>query len=206
MSVKRFAVLSVALAMLAGSTGTGAGAQELGPIETGVTEAPIGKTGVRQILNDMKCFPAGCDTDSESGSVPDDGVTLSASDSGWSVTCSGTNDNAHYSRNAGGAIFKTRITCTGYGVSQVFIHYQGGLKLDWAVNCSTSNIAWVERAAAKYGQWVEVNGDVKTFYTPQSGNGGRGTDWWGMSSTFYFIHDGLISSVGSHHNYVCDTI
>lgn len=110
MFMRRFAVLLVASALIAGIAGTGAGAQNLGSNTTGVTEAPSGRIGASQILKDMTCFPVGCDTDSESGNLPQDGITQSASDSGWSVTCSGTNDDAHFSRNAGGAIFKTRIS------------------------------------------------------------------------------------------------
>ena len=204
MMIKRFSVLLLALASLAGVVGTGAGAQDLGPVATGVSETLSSKAGAGQIPKGTQYFPVGCDTDAEGGSIPSAGVTPSAD---ITISCSGTNDDAHYSSNAGGAVFKTRITCTGNVNPQVFVQYQGRLQLAWAVCPGTSNLVWFERATSKYGQWVDVNGGAKTFYTPQPGSsGGRGAGWWAMSSTFCFVYSGVTSSVGSHHNYVCKTI
>jgi hypothetical protein len=164
---------------------------------TGAGAAPVKKGDA--------CFPAGCATDAQIGGGG--GATLQAS-SGWSVSCSGTNEHAHYSAGAGGAIFKTRVSCTGYGVGAVYVNLNGLLQLaPTAVPaCNTSGLSWGTRASSSQGQWVTVNGGQATYYTPVAGNGGTGSGWWSMSSTFWFTHAGVTSNVGSHHTYVCKTI
>lgn len=124
------------------------------------------------------------------------------------MSCNGTNEDVHYSSGAGGAIFKTRVSCTGYGVASVHVNLNGLLQLaPTAVPaCNTGGLAWSTRARSGQGQWVTVNGSQATFYPPQSGNGGRGSGWWSMSSTFWFTHAGVTSNVGSHHKYVCKTV
>lgn len=149
------------------------------------------------------CFPIGCDQGQANAGTS---VLYRASGAGWSVSCAGRNDDAHFSSGPGGAIFKTKVTCTGHGVARVSIRYQGRLNFAPSAGCSTSSLAWRLRAQADYTQSVEVNGSARTFYTPRTGSGGRGTGWWGMSSTWYFVHDGVVSTTGSHHKYVCKGI
>lgn len=54
------------------------------------------------------------------------------------------------------------------------------------------------RARSDYPQTLTVNGAAKTFYTPEPGsNGGRGTGYWRATSTWFFVVDGVPSTVGT---------
>jgi len=131
--------------------------------------------------------------------------TLSASGSGWWATCSGLNMDPHYSSGAGGVIFKTDINCKGEGVVQVNIRYQGHLQFAPSIGCYDQGLQWQTRATADYYQWVGVSttGIVKRFYTPKTGHGGEGLGYWKASATWYFYHNGVRSTIGSHHKTVC---
>jgi hypothetical protein len=177
------------------------GAATAAPPET----HPAERRATTDPLKSDDCFFEGCTTDSTAeGDSGSDQVSTTASGTGWSVSCSGTNDQAHYSYGAGGAIYKTRITCTGYGVSSVFVNYEGRLSFAPSIGCSTSNLAWQLRASSSYGQWVTVNGATKTYYTPRPGShGGEGLGWWKGNTTWWFTHDGVRSTTGSDHDYWC---
>lgn len=162
---------------------------------------------------EAECFPNGCDSSAEAATTGEpsggEATTMMASGSGWWVTCEGKNHNAHYSSGAGGAIYKTDIWCYGQGVASVSVNYRGSLRYSYRPNCTTYSLSWATRASANYSQWVGVSpptnpsGIVKTFYTPRTGHGGTGNGWWSMNSTWQFMANGVPSSVGSHHNYVC---
>lgn len=171
------------------------------------------------------CFPDGCpatdavaqnDTSSDDPSQPDgdNTITFAASGSGWSVTCGGhLGSNAvqdpHYSSNAGGAIYKTRLSCKGYGVASVLVRVQGALSFAPASSSSqTSNLNWRLRGFSDQYQRINVDGaHVVTYYTPEPGwNGGRGTGWWRASSTWYFTHNGVRSTTGSQLRHVWKVI
>lgn len=102
----------------------------------------------------------------------------------WKVSCTGAVDDPHYSSGAGGAIYKTRITCRGTGSGYpktVAVTAEGGLGFTKHLNG-----AYGDRAYSKYTQTVTVNGGTVTFYTPKSGNGGRGTGYWLAASIWSF--------------------
>ena len=200
--IKRFSVLLLALASLAGVVDTGAGAQDLGPVATGVSEALSSKAGAGQIPKGTQCFPVGCDTDAEGGSIPSAGVTPSAENYDillWNQRRCALLKQRWWGRLQDGVLPVLAMLTPRYS-----FNIKGDFSSLGPFAPGTSNLVWFERATSKYGQWVDVNGGAKTFYTPQPGS--RGAGWWAMSSTCYFVYSGLTSSVGSHHNYVCKTI
>lgn len=121
------------------------------------------------------------------------------------VICTGANTGGkalatpHYSKGAGGAIFKTNIKCTGYGATTVNLRGQGLLSFAPAKNANdTANKTFKSRATSDYWQTITVNGPAKTFYTPRPGkHGGVGKGFWINTSTWYFNAAGVTSSVGS---------
>jgi len=121
------------------------------------------------------------------------------------VTCTGANTGGkalatpHYSKGAGGAIFKTNIKCTGYGAATVRLRGQGLLSFASAKNSNdTANKTFRSRATSDYWQTITVNGPAKTFYTPQENeHGGVGKGFWINTSTWYFNAAGVTSTVGS---------
>ena len=121
------------------------------------------------------------------------------------VTCTGANSGGkalatpHYSKGAGGAIFKTNIKCTGYGAATVRMRGQGLLSFAPAKNANdTANKTFKSRATSDYWQTLTVNGPKKTFYTPKTGStGGVGKGFWINTSTWYFHAAGVTSTVGS---------
>lgn len=175
------------------------------PVEAGAPVEP-GASGTAS----PPCFPGECTTVAVAEGDPrpakPGGSTFSASGPGWAATCTGANQDPHYSTGAGGVIYKTDISCKGYGVTQVNVRYQGGLTFAPSIGCSTSNLAWRTRAQSDYYQWIGVTtiGAVKTFYAPRPGShGGEGLGWWGTSSTWYFTHSGVRSTIGKHVKFVC---
>lgn len=135
--------------------------------------------------------------------------TVSASGAGWAATCYGRNDYAHYSKGAGGAIYKTDIWCEGYGVTQLNVWYSGHLRFSSAPGCFTGPSTWTLRASSKpYTQWIGVNVGVRTYYTPveKGTNGGTGWGWWDLDSSYWFYHDGLRSTTGRRHDRHCRLI
>lgn len=129
-----------------------------------------------------------------------DSVKLSGSN--YSITCTGMNgtavNNPHYSKGAGGAIYKTTIQCQGYGRTSVPVRVQGLLSFDPASSWNEVAGTFYTRAKSDQVQWVSVNGPAKTFYTPKVGsNGGTGMGYWRATSTWYFDVDGRNSTVGS---------
>lgn len=131
-------------------------------------------------------------------------VTLRSSASGYAVVCKGTtSSNAvrdpHYSKGAGGAIFKTVLKCTGTGLASVKVRTQGLLTFAPSASSTNTNVTFSRRASSDQTQTITVNGAEKTYYTPKTGlNGGRGTGYWRATSTWYFVVDGKYSTVGSH--------
>lgn len=196
-------VLVACLAILAFVAGSASSASAEGPeepearVEQGPPESRTGPSA--------GCFPAGCSTDAEADEDGDgDEFTMAASGSNWQVTCTGINEQAHYSYGAGGAIYKTRITCTGHNVSSVYVNYNSVLRFAPAIGCYTGNLNWSTRATSRYNQWVTVNGATKTFYTPRPGShGGEGVGWWNGSHSHWFTHAGVRSTTGSDHDYWC---
>lgn len=102
------------------------------------------------------------------------------------VECVGSIDNPHYSNGAGGAIYKSDVSCTGTGVPSVTVRQRGLLSF-----AATDTSPLIPRAESDYPQEVAVNGKPKTFYIPASGNGGRGTGYWVATSTWQIIAPGL---------------
>ncbi|WP_298741103.1 hypothetical protein [uncultured Microbacterium sp.] len=132
--------------------------------------------------------------------------------SGFSVVCGGTtSDNAvrdpHYSSGAGGAIYKTEIWCSGTGLATVNVRTQGPLTFVPSSSSTNTNVTFSKRAGSDQTQTVVVNGTGKTYYTPLTGsNGGRGTGFWRATSTWYFVVNGVYSTVGSQTKTVWKTI
>lgn len=121
------------------------------------------------------------------------------------IVCAGANtngkaiDSPHYSKGAGGAIFKTRIQCSGYGATTVRVRAQGLLSFAAAKNADdTGQKKFKKRADSDYWQTINVNGPAVTFYTPQPGkHGGVGKGFWMATSTWYYHVAGVTSTVGS---------
>lgn len=121
------------------------------------------------------------------------------------VTCTGASTGGkalatpHYSKGAGGAIFKTSSKCTGYGAATVRLRGQGLLSFASAKNSNdTANKTFKSRAMSDYWQTITVSGPAKIFYTPQTGkHGGVGKGFGINTSTWYFNAAGVTSTVGS---------
>lgn len=105
----------------------------------------------------------------------------------YNVVCVATADAVHKSEGAGGAIYKTRVTCTGTGLTAVTVRVKGGISFASAPVDNGSAGPWTVRATSDYNQVITVNGAAKTFYTPQTGSGGYGTGYWTGTSTFQII-------------------
>ncbi len=124
------------------------------------------------------------------------------------IVCTGANSGGkalgrtHYSKGGGGAIFKTKIKCTGYGAATVRLREQGLLSFAAAKNAKdTANKTFKPRATSDYWQTITVNGKPKTYYTPKPGkNGGLGKGFWISTSTWYFTASGVTSTVGTETN------
>jgi hypothetical protein len=108
------------------------------------------------------------------------------------VRCGATVNNPHFSAGAGGAIYKTDVTCTGTGLASVTVRQRGLLSF-----APTDTSPLTKRAESDYPQQVAVNGKATTFYTPQEGsNGGRGNGYWVATSTWQIIAP-LVGNVAS---------
>lgn len=153
------------------------------------------------------CFPDGC---SEPAEVPEPGSpspdapvqTLGASGPGWSIACEVRQDNAHMSTGAGGAIFKARVRCTGYGAYGVSVVHKG--LLHFAPSDSpddTSNLVYERRASSNKSRSVTINGGWTTYYVPATGNGGTGIGYWERFSLIYFTYAGVRSTNGTALDY-----
>lgn len=105
----------------------------------------------------------------------------------YTVTCVATMEDPHYSEKAGGAIFKTRASCTGTGSypALVQMRIKGLLQLDHAeYPTETSPSIFVTKATSDEIQSITVNGTTITYYTPLVGNnGGFGRGFWATTIT-----------------------
>jgi hypothetical protein len=97
----------------------------------------------------------------------------------------------HNSKGAGGAIFKTVISCKGSGAASVTVRERGLLSFATSPKSTLS-----PRARSDYSQTIVVNGASKTYYTPSGGNGGHGKGYWVATSTWQIIAPGQ-GTVGS---------
>jgi hypothetical protein len=99
------------------------------------------------------------------------------------IFCGGTIDDIHYSVGAGGAIFKTRVQCTGVGsITRVLVLFKCTIR--FRPNGSSTYFTRFSDQSG-YSQWVNVNGSAVTYYCPRPalGNAGVGYgDWQGTAS------------------------
>jgi hypothetical protein len=116
------------------------------------------------------------------------------------VVCKGSPAvrDPHYSIGAGGAIYKTVLSCTGTGASSVSVRVQGLLTFGQAASqYDVDNVKFVTRGTSDQTQVIQVNGASKTYYTPKVGsNGGTGKGFWRATSTWY-ISSPIQGTVGS---------
>lgn len=95
------------------------------------------------------------------------------------VECHATVHEPHFSKGAGGAIFKTSVTCRGSGVPEVQVRVRGYLSF-----APTPSGERTGRASSDETQSVALNGPPVVFYTPKVGsNGGRGNGAWFATAT-----------------------
>ncbi len=212
MSVRRTRILAIAAAVVLGvSIASPAVAGEKSPPPATVEEA-LNSGGAAAGIEFGITGPVMVSSGASKGRRPaseapshssGDGVTTATA---INVKCTATVDQPHFSSGAGGAIYKTRISCTGYGLATVSVKVNGLLRYDYASSSTdTGNIVWQTRASSSQTQTVVVNGISKTFYTPVAGNGGRGTGFWHATSTFQ-ITSPLQSNVASKSYLVFKTI
>lgn len=102
------------------------------------------------------------------------------------VKCTARVDNPHYSKGAGGAIYKSRYKCESKGVSTtVKLRVRGLLSLYPASKNGGKAGKAQSRAKSDANITVKANtGFSNPYYTPKTGyNGGRGTGYWNATST-----------------------
>lgn len=128
------------------------------------------------------------------------------SGSSWNVSCTGRPDHAHYSKGAGGAIFKTYVHCNATGVgypAAVSVRVRGLLSLAYAERpTDVDRIVWHKMAESDKVQVVPVTGAEVPFYTPEEGkNAGFGGGFWLSTATWQIVAP-LVSNVTSGQSQV----
>lgn len=102
------------------------------------------------------------------------------------VSCAVRVHNPHYSRGAGGAIYKTGLKCSSAGVSKsVKVRLRGLLALRPASSSTATPGKQQKRATSDQTVTVTANtGKWTTYYTPRTGsNGGTGKGFWIATTT-----------------------
>jgi len=115
------------------------------------------------------------------GRVQSESVTPLAAAS--TVVCDAALENPHYSGGAESVIFKTRVTCSGNGLSIVQVRIRGTLGSICGAppRGGPAQGPLVLRATSDQIQNVTVNGGFTTYYTPMAGPGNpkvRGSGWY----------------------------
>lgn len=113
------------------------------------------------------------------------------------VTCTAQLDYPHKSTGAGGALAKTRISCTGTGLSTVSVRNVGGVLFRTGASGTLT-----ERARSAYNQTITVNGGAVTYYIPQTGNGGTGNGYWFNTSSWQIQTPMGNGTVGSNTAFI----
>lgn len=127
------------------------------------------------------------------------------------MTCTGSCKNAvndtHLSKPAGGAVFKTVLKCTGYGLDSVNVRTRGALTFAPSKSATNTKVSFRERGTSDLSQKITVNGKAVTYYTPGVGkNGGRGTGFWRATATWQFMVGDKYSTVGSQTRTLWKTV
>lgn len=114
------------------------------------------------------------------------------------AVCTLAPHNAHYSFGAGGAIFKTTVTCTGTGIPTVSLKLNGQLSFAPSPGPTYPQTGPTQiRASSTQVQTIIVNGPAVTFYTPMTGNGGTGTGSWIRTVTGEIVAPVGVNTPGS---------
>ncbi|MGP5053381.1 hypothetical protein [Brachybacterium alimentarium] len=124
-------------------------------------------------------------------SVETQGIT-SRSTGYKGIACTGQLDTTHYSKGAGGAIYKVKVKCTGTGLDRVNVRVRSILSFTPHAQGSPK-----KRAQADQIRTVTVGSpSPMVYYVPMSGNAGLGNGYWVKTTTMQITSPGH-GTVGS---------
>lgn len=123
------------------------------------------------------------------------GDTVNVRGPGAHVRCKGVSDTPHWSKEGKSVISKTRVTCTGFGVSKVSVRVLSYLGV--GTNSKGANMRIV--AQSDYSQLVAVNGDRQTWYVPSQNSATKiqAGGWFKASHSGKIAQSGAIGAAAS---------